>query len=57
MVVEDTQSFYETDCVGVDVLQLLPGLNDHALLVLDKDYVFEDFDVLVFIVLVNFAFI
>ena len=57
VVVEDTQGFYETDCVGVDVLKLFPGLHDHALLVLDEDDVFENFDVLVFVVLVNFTFI
>ena len=57
MIIKDTQSFDETDGVGVDVLQFFPSLNYHALLVLDKDNVLENFDVLIFIILVNFAFI
>ena len=57
VVVEDTQGFYETDRVGVDVLKLFPGLHDHTLFVLDEDYVFENLDILVFVVLVNFTFI
>lgn len=57
VVVEDTQGFYETDRVGVDVLEFFPRLYDHALLVLDEDYIFENLDVLVFVVLVNFTFI
>ena len=57
VVVENTQGFYETYRMGVDMLKLFPCLNDHALLVLDEDYVFENLNVLVFVVLVNFTFI
>lgn len=53
MVVEYPQRLDETHILCVDVLQLLPSFHNHALLALDEQNVFEDFDVHVFVVLVE----
>jgi hypothetical protein len=57
VIVKDPQGLDVTDVPCVDVLQLLPRLDYHALLVFDEDDVLENLDVLILVVLVQLAFV
>ena len=57
VIIKDPESLDEANGMSVNVLQLLPSLDNHALFVLDKDYVLKDFDVHIFVVLVQLTLV